>query len=307
MKILIIYTGGTIGSRLKDNLISTDRKQNRELFDEIQGVEFDYTEPYFILSEQLSGKNLTALIKCVGENLSKNYDGIIVTHGTDTLQYSAGALSLAFGKCKIPVVLVSSNYILDEIRANGKDNFKFAVEFMKEGIGGVFVSYKNTGSKAEIHLGSKLLPHEIYTDDVKSLGEPFGFFEKGKFIRIINNFSCDNIEQFRLNEFSPVLWLSVYAGMKEIDAKGYKAVLLQGYHSGTLPTLSREFISFCKNTNVPIYFLGATDGNTYESTKLFDDIGIQVLPKLSPIYAYIKLWAVYDNQLRVDKIFNTTE
>lgn len=307
MKILIIYTGGTIGSRLKDNLISTDRKQKWELFDEIQGVEFDYTEPYFILSEQLSGKNLTALIKCVGENLSKDYDGIIVTHGTDTLQYSAGALSLAFGQCTIPVVLVSSNYILDDLRANGKDNFKFAVEFIKEGIGGVFVSYKNTGSKAEIHLGSKLLSHEIYTDDVKSLGGPIGYFEKNKFVRIINDFSCDNIGRFSLNELSPVLWLSAYPGMKGIDTNGYKAVLLQGYHSGTLPTMSQEFISFCKNANVPIYFPGATDGNKYESTKLFGDLGIQVLPKISPIYAYIKLWAVYDNQLKVDKIFNTTE
>lgn len=297
MKILIIYTGGTIGSRLKDNLISTDRKQNRELLDEITDVEFEETEPYFILSEQLNGKNLTALIKCVGENLSKDYDGIIVTHGTDTLQYSASALSLAYGQCKIPVVLVSSNYVLDDIRANGKDNFKYAVEFIKEGIGGVFVSYRNTGSKPEIHLGSQLLQQEIYSDDLKSLGGSFGYFEGGSFVRLINDYNCDNIGEYSFNEFSSVLWLNSYAGMKAVDTKGYKAVLLQGYHSGTLPTLSKEFISFCKNSEVPIYFLGATDGDRYESTKLFKELGILVLKKLSPIYSYIKLWAIYDNQL----------
>ena len=132
---------------------------------------------------------------------------------------------------------------------------------------------------------------------MKSLGGSFGNFEGDSFVRLINDYNCDNIGEYSLNEFSSVLWINSYAGMKAVDTKGYKAVLLQGYHSGTLPTLSKEFISFCKNSEVPIYFLGATDGDRYESTKLFKELGILVLKKLSPIYSYIKLWAIYDNQL----------
>jgi L-asparaginase len=49
------------------------------------------------------------LITTVKENLSSDYDGIIVTHGTDTLGYSAAALAYALGNGTVPVCLVSSN------------------------------------------------------------------------------------------------------------------------------------------------------------------------------------------------------
>lgn len=302
MKILIVYTGGTIGSSLKVSLIAPDKMQKSELVKGFEDVDFEYAEPYFILSEQLNGKNITELIQCVGDNLNKGYDGIIVTHGTDTLQYSASALSLAFGDSEIPIVLVSSNYVLGDSRANGSDNFKFAVKFIKEGIGGVFVSYKNTGAKPEIHLGSQLLAHEIYSDDVKSLGGSFGYFEGDKFIKNRDKSKEIYLDKFILNEFSSVLWLRAYAGIRAVDTTGYKAVLLEGYHSGTLPTLSQEFKDFCKKSDAPIFFLGATDGDKYESTKLFEELGIKLLPKISPIYAFVKLWAIADNNLDVDRL-----
>lgn len=303
MKILVVYTGGTIGSRLKDNLISPDKRQKSELIMNFEGVEFDYTEPYFILSEQLNGGHISDLIRCIDDNIKGKYDGIIVTHGTDTLQYTAAALSLAFGNCDIPIVLVSSNYILADERANGYDNFYYSVQFIKQGIGGVFVSYRNTDSQPEIHIGSALLAHEIYSDDVKSLGKALGYFQGDSFVQLRDKTSEDSIGAYEICENTSVLWVTVRPGFKPVSTEGYRAVLLTGYHSGTLPTISREFQKFCEKTESPIYFLGANEGK-YESTKLFQELGINVLPPVAPIYAFMKLWVACDNSLKLDKDFH---
>lgn len=303
MNILLIFTGGTIGSSFCEEFISLNSDSKSKLLEGYSHLEIDTISPYTILSEQLDGNYLNALIECVGENLNKNYDGIIVTHGTDTLQYSASALSLAYGDAEIPVVLVSSNYVLDDPRANGKDNFKYAVEFIKEKIGGVFVSYKNTGGKPEIHQGNMLLPHEIYSDDVKSIGSAFGYYEKEAFIQNCQLTTFETVKNFKLSKNGKILWLKIHPGMSLPDTKNYKVIMLEAYHSGTLPTLSPEFRSFCKNANLPIFLAGAKDGPQYDSVKEYEELGIKHLPFISPIYAYLRLWAEADGEKDFEKAY----
>lgn len=303
MKILTILTGGTIGSSFCREFISLDHNSKNELLNGYEHIEIDTFSPYTILSEHLNGDYLNMLLAAVGENLNKDYDGIIVTHGTDTLQYSASALSIAYNNAQIPVVLVSSNYVLQDPRANGKYNFKYAVEFIKEKIGGVFVSYKNTGGKPEIHQGNMLLPHEIYSDDVKSIGGAFGYFENEKFIQqgVIKKYKT--ISNINPGKNSPVLWLKIHPGMSLPDTNNYNAVLLEAYHSGTLPTLSPEFRNFCQNANVPIFVIGAKEGPQYDSVKEYKELGIKHLPFISPVYAYLRLWFESEGEKNYDKAY----
>jgi len=183
MKVLVIFTGGTIGSTLKNGYIGTDDGAKFALLEPFcaeKDTQFETTCPYTILSENLCAKELNILQSSVGEGLKKDCDGIIVTHGTDTLQYSAAALSLAFGDCKKPVILVSSAYPLDDERANGYENFRAALEFIRRKIsGGVFVSYKNEDdAKTAIHGGSKLLLHAEGQADLESIDKsPFALFD----------------------------------------------------------------------------------------------------------------------------------
>ncbi len=298
MRIAVIFTGGTIGSTLQsDGYITTSPAQNMELLN-VADAEYTVFEPYLTLSEQLDGDYITRLVECVNSRLLEEcYDGIIVTHGTDTLQYSAAALALAYGDINIPIVLVSSNYILSDPRSNGVDNMKYAVEFIKNKIGGVFVSYRNTGDSPEIHLAKDVLPHLPYSDSIRSMGGPFGRFEGDEFIRLIRDYEKDSYGIFSLNRLSSVLWIKAHAGMRYPEAFGAKAVLIESYHSGTLPTHNRDFVEFCKNCKAPLYLTGAGSEEPYESTRLFDELGIRVLPETSPIYAYMKLWVVSDNSL----------
>ncbi|MCH5298544.1 MAG: asparaginase [Ruminococcus sp.] len=298
MRLAVIFTGGTIACRQNDGYIGTSENQNYELLKVLDpDIEVKTFSPYFILSEQLDGELLTKLIHCVGERLGEGFDGIIVAHGTDTLQYSAAALALAFGGTETPIVLVSSNYVLTDSRANGSVNFEHAVKFIREGIGGVYVSYRNTDSLPEIHRADQLLAHDPYSDDVRSYKGRFGYFDGDKFVRTAPSVNHQkSLGKITFSKTSPVLRLNAYAGMMFPDTNGVKAVLLSGYHSGTLPTESEDFVRFCKTCRekqIPLCLVGMPAGSRYESTRAFEQLGIEILPEVTPIYAYVSLWAEY--------------
>lgn len=290
MKLALIFTGGTISGEVKNNSVSPSQKTKSILTEALdKDIFVESFQPYYILSEQLDGEYLTKLISCIGKRLAENFDGIIITHGTDTLQYSAAAAAIAFGESKIPVVFVSSNYILSDSRSNGLSNFKYAVKFIKEKIGGVFVSYKNE-NHPEFFLADSLLSHSPYSDKLTSVSPVFGYFENDSFKRTLFNYQKRNEGIFTLTKKSHVLWIKAYPGMEIPNTDGYKAVLIESYHSGTLPTADAEFIGFCKNSSVPIYICGVSGEIEYESMKVYEQLNVVVLKKTSPIYAYISLW-----------------
>ena len=97
MKILTVFTGGTIGSTKSGGIISPDSKNSYKLLEmyskKDKKVEFTAVQPLNILSENMNGKFLTQLYKCISSYDLSRFDGVIVAHGTDTLQYTAAYLS----------------------------------------------------------------------------------------------------------------------------------------------------------------------------------------------------------------------
>lgn len=308
MKILIVFTGGTIGSLAAGCVISPNGQSKRMLvdgFDNKHDIIFDETEPYFALSENNTGENLSLLIDCVIDNLDKDYDGIIVAHGTDTLQYSASALSFAIGSDTIPVVFVSANYNLADKRSNGYDNFAGAVDFIVNRQGrGVFVSYKNSDGRMYIHRGSRLLAHNEYSDDLFSVkNQYFGMIDNGKFVKNENYKAVkDEIKPLgRVNLNSQCGIKTIYAKVGEaFDYEEDKIYLVKSYHSGTLPTADENFIRFAGSNTV---FLSGFDKNTvYESAVVYENFGINILPVSSFISGYVKLWLAHSKDLDLKEI-----
>lgn len=308
MKILIIFTGGTIGSLANDGVVCPSGQSKRMLvdsFDNKHNIIFDETEPYFALSENNTGENLTSLINCVIDNIDKDYDGIIVAHGTDTIQYSASALSFALGANTIPVVIVSANYNLADKRSNGADNFAGAVDFVESRQGrGVFVSYKNSDGRVYIHRGSRLLAHNEFSDDLFSVkNQYFGIIDNGRFVKNENYKAVkDEIEPFgrvELGSHSCIKVVNSRVG-EAFDYDKNKIYLVKSYHSGTLPTADENFINFAKSNNV---FLNGFDKNTvYESAVIYDELGLNILPVTSFISSYIKLWLAQSKNLDLKSI-----
>lgn len=308
MKILVIFTGGTIGSTVKGEYISTDGNKPRVIMEQYrqrggrENVEFEYESPYTILSENLSGRNMAELGACVQRGLEKDYDGIVITHGTDTLQYSAAAISYGVGNVDIPIVLVSSNYVLEDSRANGGDNFYYGVDFICNHYGnGVFVSYRNQDGKTYIHSGLNVLAHEAYSDEIHSVGNQFyGLYENGIF-KFNPEYRKKEVPCLGLpkGESSGVLRMAVHPGMcYPKDLQEIRGILLESYHSGTLCASVAEFQNFLLEANqkgIPVYLIGVNNETDYESVKEWEKSGIRILPMMSPVAAYMKIWLELEN------------
>lgn len=313
MKILTVFTGGTIGSTKSEGVISPDSKNSYKLLEmyseKDNKVEFTAVQPLNILSENMNGKYLTQLYKCISSYDLSKFDGVIIAHGTDTLQYTAAYLSYAFGLCKTPIVLVSANFPLEDERSNGFRNFCGAVGLIRSGKGrGVFVSYANTPYDCtEIHRASRVLPHSPYEDYVFSVFENSVYanyyddsFDKCKYYKE----SKDKISMAdcaELKEVSDVLYVRPYVGMTYPQiTQETKAILLEGYHSGTLNTDGTGLTEFCaeaEKLGVPVFLTGAQSGFFYESKLMFEKLKINILPPASPIAMYMKLWMLKKERL----------
>lgn len=89
-KILVILTGGTIGSRVEGKIINTTAASSYrliQLYNEkyADDTEFEVIQPINILSENLTPIEWGILCNCILELDFEKYEGIIITHGSDTL------------------------------------------------------------------------------------------------------------------------------------------------------------------------------------------------------------------------------
>lgn len=302
MKILVVFTGGTISCTQKNGVLSTDESNTYLLLDMYNqldsSVDFEILKPYTILSENLSGDNLNTLY-----NTLKNYDfsridGVIITHGTDTLQYTSAFLGYAFSDAKLPMIVVSANYPLADSRSNGFKNFCAAVDFIRaKQKNGVFVAYQNHNEITKIHRATRLLAHNAYSDSLHSIFDmPLGYIENGEFIANPDYTESESKLVFDTVNITSHNDVMIIKSGVDINyprlSSDTKAILIEGFHSGTLATGLKPLQVFCeqgKKHKIPIFLTGICSGFEYESKLLFDKLSVIALPSAAPISMEIKL------------------
>ena len=314
MKILFVFTGGTIGSSTKNGIISPDGNVPDKLIDNLvreTRMDFDYdvSVPEVILSENSSGDFIREVVSCVSGAID-SYDGIIVMHGTDTIQYTAAALSYSLGLCPVPVCLVSANRPADCPDSNAPGNFCAALSFIQKKHGqGVFVPYQNREGEVLVHRASRLLPHSPYSHELYSLGGAYGVYLAGEFSLSESYFerddTCPPLPFGSLCRTAGILRVAPYPGMiyPEIP-EGVSAVLHGSYHSGTIGVSSPEAAAFfekARERGVAVYLTGVAVGDIYGSSLEFSRFHIRVLPQIAPDAAYMKLWMCLSSGLCPDE------
>ncbi len=306
MKILFVFTGGTIGSTETDGVRDSDPRKPYKIisaYKERFGINFDYdtAEPYNELSENSTGAHIKTLVDCVSERISSGYDGIIVTHGTDTLQYSAAALGYSLGLDTPPVCLVSANAPIENAKSNALENLHGAIRFIELQAGrGVFSIYSN-GTAVRVHRGTRLLGPKAYSDASSSIfGSIYGSFDKSFRYRKNKDYRelPDSIAPLGASSLpetnTHTLIVTPYPGMiyPELGEK-IKYVILNTYHSGTFNTKSestKAFFLAAKEKGVTVFATGIEDGINYSSMSCFEELGIIPVRNISPIAVYMKLW-----------------
>ena len=133
MKVLLLFTGGTI-SMVKDTQTGALQPADMQTFKdfvpelfagEIQ-VEMIPFEP-LLDSSDLNPDNWRQMAKVVKEHYEE-YDGFVILHGTDTMAYSASALSFMLNNLCKPVVFTGSQLPVGVLRSDAKENLLTAIE-----------------------------------------------------------------------------------------------------------------------------------------------------------------------------------
>ena len=322
--ILVVFTGGTIGSTACDGVINTSQQAGFKLIQMFQSlpqteqIQFDCIQPLQLLSENLHPKVWTILIAAIEQQNLDNYDGIIVSHGTDTLAFTAAALSFYFHSLNKPLLLVSSNYPLEHRDANGLQNFCCAVEFIRQQMqNGVFVPYTNPGQITQIHIGSRLASSlQLSGDFISVQSKSYLTFQNGVFsyvdkeIKAPVTFSFSDLKA----DFSRrILLIKPYPGLdySAFNLTGVDAVLHDLYHSGTACSVNDwgdhhnllKFMQCCQTENIRCYLAPAlTSPDLYASSCELLNQGITMLWNMSLEAAYVKLLLAYGNFVQPEKI-----
>ncbi|PPD34310.1 MAG: L-asparaginase [Methylomonas sp.] len=316
--ILLLFTGGTIGSQVKQGCIDTDQSAGFKLIELFQQqysehvqIRFRSLQPIQILSENLHPDVWQTLIAAIEAQDLSRYDGIIITHGTDTLAFTAAALGIYFHAIKIPLLLVSSNYPLDNPQANGLANFICAVDFIRQHqAAGVFVPYQNPGQSMQVHIGTRLnscLP--LSGDFISVQNKPYLSVENGKFVTL-HELPDKPPLAFKLqNQFARIMLIKPYPGLdyRHFKLDNVDAILHDLYHSGTACVIPQwgdqhsliEFSAICQQQGIPVYLAPAIKtADAYSSTQQLLAHGVSMVwnSGLETVYAKLCLaYACYTN------------
>lgn len=312
-KILVVFTGGTIGSMQEGNTIDVAKAGACHLLEyyrkEYGGdVEFETIQPLNVLSENIGYDDWNTLSNTLLSLPLSEYDGMIITHGSDTLSYTAALIGMVMRHTPIPIVLTAANYTLADSRSNGLRNFKSAVDFIACRIKGVFVIYENAAGEAAVYIATRLCESDPYRDAYASFGgEPLGRMERGVFFPVLSpanpsprELNCEFEKLFEeITLRKKVLLIRQYPGIDytAFDLERYGAVLLYLYHSATACTAKgdgsvSDFAERCRIKGIPVYaasFKEAGVKTSYATSKELLAHRVVPLVNISPEAAYAKL------------------
>ena len=180
-RVLILGTGGTIASRIdyRTGAVrpAVTSAELHSLVPELSGVARVQPEIMFdIFSENITPKHWSKLALRVAKAVRQGYAGVVITHGTDTLGYTAAALSFALAAVPIPVVLVGAQRSPDRPSSDAPLNLIAAVSVAGTGqLRGVYVAMHlgESDDRVAFHRGTRVRKnHTSRRDAFASVGIP---------------------------------------------------------------------------------------------------------------------------------------
>ena len=131
--VLLIYTGGTIGMKHNARTGALEAVRFDSLLNFIPELkQFDINIDTCAFNPPIDSSNMTprlwVRIASLIEERYNRYDGFVILHGTDTMSYTASALSFMLENLTKPVILTGSQLPVGQLRTDGKENLITAIE-----------------------------------------------------------------------------------------------------------------------------------------------------------------------------------
>jgi L-asparaginase len=294
--ILLIYTGGTIGmvKDLKSGALKAFNFKKllqripelKQLDCNIETVSFDMP----IDSSNMNPDKWAKIATLIEDNYS-NFDGFVILHGSDTMSYSASALSFMLQNLAKPVVFTGSQLPIGDLRTDAKENLITAIQ----------IASLTENSQPVIKEVCLYFEYKLYRGNrtTKISAEVFNAFtspnypalaESGVHLKVNRDLLLQsNGKEFTINKAmdSNVVIIKLFPGINSnvfnsvFNSPGLKGVVLETYGSGNAPT-DIYFISVLQQAiqkgihivNVTQCSGGSVNMGHYETSTLLKEIGI---------------------------------
>ena len=142
-KVLLLTTGGTIASRPTEEGLAPGLDGGgmaARLYGLTDSYALTVRDLLSMDSSNIQPEEWQVIARAVYESRG-DFDGIVITHGTDTMAYTASVLSFMLRGIEIPVVLTGSQLPIEHPLTDGLENLRTAFAMASSGVGGVFVAF----------------------------------------------------------------------------------------------------------------------------------------------------------------------
>lgn len=325
--VLIIYTGGTIGMKTDPATGALAPFDFRGIYDELPSLRsLDVEVDVHSLDPVIDSSNVTPevwrlLAELIRDHYAR-YDGFVVLHGTDTMSYTASALSFMLENLAKPVVFTGSQLPIGVLRTDGRENLITAIEI---------AAAKDGAARPRVPEVSLYFQNRLFRANrtTKQSAEEFSAFrsynypalaEVGVNIAYHPQFilppagSPDGELRISTRLDDRILVVRLFPGMREevleamLSVPGIEGVVLETYGAGNAPT-SEWFIRAVRGivrrgvvvVNITQCSSGGADMDIYETGRRLQEAGVVCGRDMTTEAAVAKLMYVLGQSDRRDE------
>ena len=315
-EVAIVSTGGTIASRVdyrtgavRPALTASDLYSVVPELSNIAGIDAQILFSFF--SENITPKHWTKIAKAVAKQITEGVDGVVIAHGTDTMGYTAAALSFALQELPVPVILAGSQRSADRPSSDAATNLIGAVTAAARApFAEVAVAMHETTSDTSItlHRGTKVRKcHTSKRDTFKSVNtSPMARVQDQKITMLAKDYWKRDPtrklvlkprfdEKVALIKFYPSIDPKIISWYAE---KGWKGIVLEGTGLGHVSSYCFEAIRNAIKHDVLVAMTsqciwGRVNMNVYNQGRDLLALGVIPLEDMLPETAVVKLMWIF--------------
>ncbi|HGK8674288.1 TPA: asparaginase [Streptococcus pneumoniae] len=278
-KILVLHTGGTISMQADASgavVTSSDNPMNH-VSNPLEGIQVHALDFFNLPSPYIKPKHMLALYQKIKEE-ADNYDGVVITHGTDTLEETAYFLD-TMKIPHMPIVLTGAMRSSNELGSDGVYNYLSALRVAsddKAADKGVLVVMND-----EIHAAKYVT--KTHTTNVSTFQTPthgpLGLIMKQEILYFKTAEPRVRFDLDHIQGLVPII--SAYAGMTDelidmLDLEHLDGLIIQAFGAGNIPKETAQKLESLLQKGIPVALVSRCFNGIAEPVYAYQGGGVQL-------------------------------